>query len=72
MNKIKKNLAHPINLTKILVQDKKISQKVPLRGIKGGCRLFSGLPRRSCLTARNDDVPFCKGIAGQARNDGVF
>jgi len=27
------------------------------------------LPRRSYLTARNDDVPFCKGIAGQARND---
>jgi len=31
----------------------------------------AGLPRRSYLTARNDDVPFCKGIAGQARNDGA-
>ena len=22
----------------------------------------AGLPRRSCLTARNDDVPFCRGL----------
>ena len=29
---------------------------------RAGGEVFSGLPRRSCLTARNDDVPFCRGF----------
>jgi len=37
------------------------TQKSPCGGFRG-LDAASGLLRRSCLTARNDDLPFCKGF----------
>jgi len=44
-------------------QKNKPQPKSPPEGDLGGLRLISGLPRRSCLTARNDDLPFYSHVS---------